>query len=96
MDSINIDAIGRVESYIKSMKRLGFWSDNDVKAYAYRQFAAREIINLLKNNVDYSPLEVMDYFITEMNDYKDMNSNNSFIFSEIISTVEDIISYMLK
>ena len=91
-----MDAIGRVESYIKSMKRLDFWSDNNVKAYAYRQFAAREILKLLKNNVNYTPLDVIEDFKAEMEDFKYVNLDNLHIFSEIVSTAEDVISYILK
>lgn len=96
MNSANQDAISRVESYIKNMKRLGFWSDKNVKAFAYRQFAAREILDLLKNNIDYSPLEVIESFSEKMNQYALENSNNSFIFSEMSSASEDIIDYILK
>lgn len=96
MDGINSDAVYRVETYVMFMKHTGHWSDGDVKSFAYRQWAAREIISLLKCNIDYTPIDVIENFIDKMERYKSMNSINSFIFSEAIIVAEDIMSYILK
>ncbi len=96
MDEINGDAVYRVETYVMFMKRAGNWRDGDVKSFAYRQWAAREIISLLKCNIDYAPLDVIESFIDKMERYKNMNSVNAYIFSEAIMVAEDIMSYILK
>ena len=70
------------------------WSDWYFTKNAYSRWAAYEIVDLLKNRGDTSPIKIVKDFSSTMDDYSCMNNMARGIFSIARDAANDILDFL--
>lgn len=85
-----------IEVYIKTFLDRTTNTYDELFAYnSYSKFAARNMISILKNHQEVSPLILMEEYRDKLEDYSKLNTNSNYIFETEKRTIEDIIRYLI-
>lgn len=85
-----------IEVYIKTFLDSAINEYDELFAYnSYSKFAARNMISILKNHQEVSPLILMEEYRDKLEDYSKLNTNSNYIFETEKRTIEDIIRYLI-
>lgn len=85
-----------IEVYIKTfLDRTANTYDESFAYNSYSKFAARNMISILKNHQEVSPLILMEEYRDKLEDYSKLNPNSNYIFETEKRTIEDIIRYLI-
>ena len=85
-----------IEVYIKTFLDRTANTYDELFAYnSYSKFAARNMISILKNHQEVSPLILMEEYRDKLEDYSKLNTNSNYIFETEKRTIEDIIRYLI-
>ena len=97
MSKANSLAIEAAMCYLERLENqpMGYWRSSEFAQLSYAKTAAREVVDLLKNDDSKPPLVIIEEYVDKMNKYACLNKERSIMFSVAADTAEDMIHELL-
>lgn len=97
MNKANEMAIRIVHDYYIRLerKRRPYWRSPEFAQLVYSQMAAKDILDILTNNISEPPLPLIEEYRDKMNEYSCLNPKHSIMYSIAYDTAESIIDELI-
>ena len=89
-----LDTIDKIQAYYKTLPvPFEVWNDRGFKQRSYARTAVTMVIDEVKNS-SLPPELIVSQFIRRMDDYSTRNKANSFMFSVLHDTAQDLYDHV--